>query len=229
MSDDKLRAIYNARVTASAPADRTNCPTPEQLQLLTESGKGGSASNIALLDHVFGCAYCRPEFALLRAVQFESEDADTSQRARTKARNRWLTGPRLALAAGVLVAIAIGGESLRRMSGDAPQDVLRSAPGDASDVVLVAPARDAVLSVDAPFVWRKVTGAVTYEVQLLDTTGVVIATHVTSDTVFSPAADDRAKLASAKVFDWYVSARRADGNERRSSIARARAVATERR
>ena len=69
MSDDQLRAIYNARVTNDVPADRANCPTPEQLQRLAESGNGGSASNLTRLDHVFGCAYCRPEFALMRSVQ----------------------------------------------------------------------------------------------------------------------------------------------------------------
>ena len=72
-------------------------------------------------------------------------------------------------------------------------------------------------------------GAVSYEVELLDTAGVVIATAVTADTVFNPPADERAKLAKARIFDWFVAARRSDGNERRSDIVRVRATVTEAR
>jgi len=229
MSDDQLRASYNARVARDAPADRATCPSPEQLQRLAESGKGSVAPNLTLLDHVFGCSYCRPEFALLRSVQTASEASDSGSAARTKAATRWFTAPRLAIAAAVLVAIGIGSNSLRRPHDDTPANVLRNAPGDASDVVTVSPLVNELFAVDAPFVWRKVSGAVTYEIQLLDTAGVVIATHVTADTVFSPAADDRAKLAAAKTFDWFVAARRSDGNERRSNIARVRVGITERR
>ena len=229
MSDDQLRAIYKVRVASDAPADRANCPSPEQLQRLAESGKGGSAPNLTLLDHVFGCAHCRHEFALLRSVQTASASADRVSAARANAATRWFTAPRLAIAAALLVAIGIGGNSLRRPHDDTPANVLRSAPGDASDVVTVSPLVNQAFAANAQFVWRSVSGAVTYEIQLLDTTGVVIATGVTADTVFSPAADDRAKLATAKVFDWFVAARRSDGNERRSNIARVRVGTTERR
>ena len=149
--------------------------------------------------------------------------------ARAKANSRWFTGRRLAIAAALVVAIGIGGNSVRRANDVTRDNVLRNAPGDASDVVTVSPLVNGQFAADAQFVWRKVSGAVTYEIQLLDTTGVVIATHVTADTVFTPAADDRAKLATVKLFDWFVSARRSDGNERRSSIARVRVDAIERR
>ena len=226
MSDDKLRAIYNARVAGTAPANRADCPTPEQLQLLSERANGDSASNLAMLDHVFGCAYCRAEFAILRTVQSEPDAAKASSAAQSKAASRWLTGPRIAIAAGLLLAVGIAGESLRRMRLNDSSDVVRNAGGDASDVVLVAPLANAA---GAQFVWRRVTEAVTYEVQVLDTVGGVLATHVTSDTVYTPSDAERAKLELAGRIDWYVAARRADGNERRSNIVRARFGATERR
>ena len=229
MSDDQLRAIYNARVAGDAPPDRVNCPTPEQLQRLAGSENGGSAQNLTLLDHVFGCAYCRPEFALLRSVQTASEAHDGVGAARVKANTRWFTGPRLAIAAALVVAIGIGGNSVRRANDVTRDNVLRDAPGDASDVVTVSPLVNDQFAADAQFVWRKVSGAVTYEIQLLDTAGVVIATHITADTVFTPAADDRAKLATVTLFDWFVAARRSDGNERRSSIARVHVGTIERR
>ena len=229
MSDDELRAIYNARVASSAPADRVNCPSPEQLQLLVERETDSSAPNLTLLDHVFGCVNCRPEFSLLRSVHTASVTADGVSAARTKVAPRWFTAPRLLIAAALLVAIGIGGNALRRPHDDTPANVMRNSPSDASDVTTVSPLVNDAFAADAPFVWRKVSGAVTYEVQLLDTTGVVIATYITADTVFSPAADDRAKLATARVFDWFVAARRSDGNERRSNIARVRVGTTERR
>ncbi|MEO7360424.1 MAG: hypothetical protein ABI120_08840 [Gemmatimonadaceae bacterium] len=229
MSDDQLQARYNAQVARNAPTDRAACPSPEQLERLADGGNGHGASNLTLLDHVFGCAYCRPEFALLRSVQTTAESADRGSAARTKAATRWFTAPRLAVAAVVLVAIGIGGNALRHPRDDMRANVLRNAPGAASDVVTVSPLVNDLFAVDAQFVWRKVSGAVTYEIQLLDTTGVVIMTHVTADTVFSPAAEDRAKLAAAKIFDWFVAARRSDGNERQSNIARVRVRTTERR
>lgn len=226
MNDDKLRALYGARVAASVPADRSCCPSPEQLQRLAESGNGGNSANLAMLDHVFGCAYCRPEFALLRTVQAESEAVGGATTARTKAANRWLTGPRLAIAAGLLIALGIGGESLRRMRAGESSDVVRNAAVDANEIALVAPLSN---TAGAKFVWHKMAGAITYEVQVLDTNGSVLATRVTSDTVYSPSASEREQFELAGMVDWFVVAKRSDGNERRSSIARVRAGPTDRR
>ena len=128
-----------------------------------------------------------------------------------------------------MVAIGIGGNTVRRANDVTRDNVLRNAPGDASDVLAVSPLVNDAFAADAQFVWRKVSGAVTYEIQLLDTTGLVIATHVTADTAFSPAPGDRAKLATAGVFDWFVAARRSDGNERQSAIMRVRVGPIERR
>lgn len=218
MSDDKLRAIYNARVVNDAPENRVNCPSPEQLQLLAENGKGGDAEALALLDHVFGCALCRAEFALLRTVNAASKTGEGSSPAETKAASRWFSPSRFAIAATLVIAAAIGSATLRR-SGST--DTVRSTGADANDIVLVAPLPDVA---GAQFIWRKMTGAVTYELQVLDTTGSVLAGEITSDTVFKPTPDQRARLESAGTIDWFVAAKRSDGNERRSSVARVRIV-----
>jgi hypothetical protein len=232
MSDDKLRAAYNTYVNHNAPRDRSGCPTPEQLQALAESGQGGSSTNLKMLDHVFSCAFCRADFALLRAVQTGVQtDVQSSSRTeqaagtKTETRRRWFTGPRIAIAASLLFAIGIGSESLRR----ARSPELRGSPTDASDVVIVSPPANATTSPDAPFVWRKVAGAVSYELQLLDSAGGVITSQVTSDTVYTPNSDERARIAALSKLDWFVSARRSDGNERRSAITRVRVKATGRR
>lgn len=221
MNDDKLRTAYNMHVEGNAPSNRSGCPSPEQLQRLAESGQGGDSNNLKLLNHVFSCAYCRADFALLRAVETSvqsSAESEQAQRQATQKRNGWFSSPRIAIAASLLLAIGIGGEFWLRAQARA--SALRGAPIDTSDVVIVAPSANTAISPDAPFVWRKVAGAATYEVQLLDTNGVVIATHITSDTVFTPATEDRARIAALTKLDWFVSARRSDGNERRSAIAR---------
>lgn len=225
MSDDKLRAAYNAYVHDNAPRDRSGCPTPEQLQTLAESGQGGNNTNLKMLDHVFGCAFCRADFALLRAVQTGVQSSNETEQAsgtKTEPRRTWFTGPRIAIAASLLFAIGIGSESLRR----ARSSELRGTPTDASDVVIVSPSVNATISPDAAFVWRKVVGAVSYELQLLDTAGGVVTSQITSDTVYTPNSDERARIAALSKLDWFVAARRSDGNERRSAITRVQVKAT---
>lgn len=214
MSDDKLRAAFNAEVARSAPKDRSACPTPEQLQALAESGQGGDSANLKTMDHIFGCAYCRADFALLRSVRSGVAAADNGS-SNAPARRSWFNGPRIAIAASILFAIGIGNESLRRTR----TSEVRNA-SEANDVVLVSPPDGSIVAAVPTFVWRKVPGAAAYEVQLVDTTGVVITTQITSDTVFIPNAEDRARIAALKSFDWFVSARRSDGNERRSVVTR---------
>ncbi|MEO7997366.1 MAG: hypothetical protein ABI852_07970 [Gemmatimonadaceae bacterium] len=218
MSDDKLRAAFNTHVANNAPSDRSACPSPEQLQTLAESGQGSNSTNLKMLDHVFGCAYCRADFALLRAVHTGVQSAQQADGYST--RKPSLVGrfsaPRIAIAATLLLAIGIGGESFRRSRAA----VVRGDGGDTTDVVVVSPAAASVIAPDAAFVWHKVAGAVTYEVQLLDTTGVVIASHISADTVFNSSADARARIAAVPALDWFVSARRDDGNERRSAMIR---------
>lgn len=220
MSDDKLRAIYSARLAKDAPADRAGCLSPEQLQTLAEGARGGEP-NLAGLDHVFSCAHCRAEFALLRAVQNSAESSETPSAAVAKANQRWFSAQRLATAAGVLVAVGLFGKSFWDGVSDSFNEPVRNAT-DSSDVVIVGPTANGASSAESPFVWRAVIGASTYELQVLDTTGALLATQITSDTSLALNAADRAKIESAKVVDWFVSAKRADGNERRSAVVRVR-------
>lgn len=224
MSDDKFRTAFNTDVTNNAPGNRLACPSPEQLQSLAASGQGGNSTNLKMLDHVFGCAYCRADFALLRAVHVGVQLAESESVRQTPNRN-WFTGPGLAIAATLLFAIGIGGEVFRRSRASE----LRGANTDASDVAVVSPASASTIAPDVAFVWHKVAGAATYEIQVLDTAGVVIASHITADTVFTSSAEERGRIAAVLAFDWFVSAKRSDGNERRSAIARVHVNATARR
>ncbi|MGV3707888.1 MAG: hypothetical protein ACO1Q7_03535 [Gemmatimonas sp.] len=236
MSDEKLRALYSARVAADAPSDRAGCPSPEALERVAAGPKDGMEPDLGALDHVFSCAHCRTELALLRTVQNELATSEWSERdsalersvaregreakatARQKADLRWFAGPRLAAAAAVLIAVAVVTQTARNRATD---NVVRDA-GDSSDVSVVSPAPNGEFANNGAFVWRSAGAGVTYEIQLLDTAGVVIASQVTSDTVYIPDVATRSRLDTAGVFDWFVSARRSDGNERRSAVLRVR-------
>jgi hypothetical protein len=234
MSDEKLRAIYDARVAANAPSDRAGCPSPEALERVSAGPKEGSEPDLAVLDHVFSCAHCRSELALLRAVQSEVAASELSEHdsastvsvvregreaktaARRKADIRWFAGPRLAAAAAILIAVAVVTQSARNRAAD---NVVRDA-GDSGDVSVVSPVAAGELPNDGSFVWRSAGAGVTYEIQMLDTTGALLGSQITSDTVYAPDAVVRGKMSAAGVIDWFVSARRSDGNERRSAVIR---------
>lgn len=236
MSDEKLKAIYNARVAANAPSSRAGCPSPEALERVAAGPKEGAEPDLAVLDHAFACAHCRAEVALLRSVQSEIASSELSERdntvplliaregraakaaARRKADLRWFAGPRLAAAAAILIAVAVVTQTARNRAAD---NVVRDA-GDSGDVSVVSPTANGELAIDGAFVWRSAGSGVTYELQLLDTAGAAIASQVTSDTIYTPDAVTRERLNSAGVVDWFVSARRSDGNERRSPVVRVR-------
>lgn len=226
MIDERLRSIYAARVASTAPANRSNCPTPEQLAEIARGARGDGSARLALLDHVFACAECRPEFELLRAVESSADEEPVVSVARANAARVWFTGPRIAAAAALLVAVGIGGYSLRGALDSVEANTVRGGAADSSDVVVVSPTP---ATASAQFVWRKVPGAVTYEVQVLDTTGSVLLSSVGSDTVYMPTEAERLRLQAAGTVDWFVAAKRADGNERRSSIARVLLIVNERR
>lgn len=219
MSDEKLRAAYERQVAANAPVDRSKCPSTELLQEMAEMGQGGSDENLKTMDHIFGCMYCRADFALLRSVEVGAMRAGNTVLAAQS--NRWFTGPRIAFAATLLLAIGIGTETVRRRNNSTVR-----AGSEAADIIVVSPAANAVVTAAPPFVWHKVAGADSYEIQLLDTTGVVITSQVTSDTTYIPPVSMQLHLNQLPAFDWLISARRSDGNERRSSVMRVRVKPT---
>ncbi len=239
MNDDHLRAAYRAHIASRAPLDRTSCPTAERLETLARGAAGGD-DRLSDLDHVFGCARCLPEFELLRAV--ESSEAVTARSTSTtltaasktptrtpSTRLRAIvprSAPRFALAAMLVLSIGLAGDYWRRSrmvsAGNTEPGVVR---GDDSGVTLIAPGLATLSSraeADASLSWHAVDGAESYVADVLDTSGVSLLSRTTTDTVLRLDRDELQRLQNAGIFDWMVSARRMDGNERRSTVTRVR-------
>lgn len=216
MNDEQWRAAYQRDIPASRPASRSACPSPEQLAMLAQ-GVNGREPDHALLQHVFSCASCQPEFAMMSAIA-RAEAGDTSASQSPARRPRQTIWRRVALAAVVFVAVGITGDLWRR----AQSPVVRAGPsaGGADDAVrLVAPlagTHDAT----ATFVWRSVPEASAYDIDWIDTSGRVLFTRTTSDTVVALDATAQEQLGAISAFDWMVTARRVDGNTRRSALTR---------
>ncbi|MBC8090268.1 MAG: hypothetical protein H7Z40_23660 [Phycisphaerae bacterium] len=219
MTDPSLRAAYRAAVERAAPPNRAGCPSADKLGVLAASTNvGASQEHGVMLDHVLSCAHCRPEFELLRAT-------NAAARGETGRSRSWFTPQRIALAATMLMAVGIGGEAWRRSR----TAEMRGTPVDVSDVVLVSPSSGNTAPLTARFVWRSVNGAATYQWDMLDSAGAVLVQGTTADTTAQLSATDSARLASLPFFDWMVTARRSDGNERRSALTRVRVSPSERR
>ncbi len=223
-----LRAAFQAHTKANAdaarPVSREACPSPEALELLARGATAGDP-NLQQLEHVLRCTSCHAEFALLRSIaEAEAADrlrvTDTQPTGATKSRAVSRTAPRmwslrnLAAAALVLVAVGIGGQRLRQSRGS----IVR---GDPAEVSLVAPMQEVAESLPV-FVWHAVPGAVRYAFELVDSAGVVILARETSDSTLTLSESEAALLRKHAAADWMVTARRVDGNERRSRVVRLR-------
>lgn len=216
MSDEKLRAAYQSQVRSNVPLNRAGCPTADELNALATARQvGDNAVQMAQLDHVLSCAACRPEFELLRATHAAARDEPTQSA-------RFFTPRRIGLAAMLLVAVGIGGEVLRRSQNATTDSETRAAPADASELVLVAPLSGDGQQFTGHFMWRATVGAAAYQLEILDSSGTALAQMTTADTTARLTAEDSARVAAVPAFDWMVTARRSDGNERRSALTRIR-------
>src|SRR5215470_15442750 len=121
MNDAELRQRYRellARRAENGTENRRDCPSPSELLDLVE-GRGDENERLRRLDHVMACPACHRDFELLRAVNVAGK--------REEPRVRVLGAP-LALAAGVVVAFALGASLLLRGGlGRATPDVFRGA------------------------------------------------------------------------------------------------------
>lgn len=231
MTSDPLRDAYAAHVKSATSADRNACPSPEALETLARRSERSADRGIPdgrALEHVLTCAHCRSEFDLLRTVVVAGTKETLLEpvaRHAASALPRWSSWRALA-AASVLIVAAAGGDAWRRqraLNERAP--VLRSAGTDSTDVTLISPVSTNDGHPGATvghFLWRGVPGASAYAVEILDTTGLVLASRVTADTSLSLSDAERTRVVGAAQFDWVVTARRGDGNERRSVLTRVR-------
>ena len=182
MNEERLRRIYRDVMTSrGGRAGRTAaCPDPDAILALVRR-EGSEDSRLATLDHVMGCADCRPEFDLLRSIELAGAEAGA---AAAPARRRWIMPA--ALAASVLLAVFVG----RLMLPAVPEsEVVRS--GEDGRVTLLAPPPEAATGSPILFVWHPISGAGRYRLEVLTSEGEVALEAQTADTaiMLQSAAD----------------------------------------
>lgn len=212
MSDDKLRQLYARATTARTSPRRADCPVPEALEALAQRN-GSEKQRLLTLDHVMSCADCRQEFELFRAIAH----AGRTETGATVARVRW-SRPLVftvgaALAAGLALVAVLGPWSIRQ-SGREPSSAIRGT----TEITLAAPAADTLVSAGRlTFVWRSVSDARRYTLDVLTPAGAVRASRETTDTTATiPAAE-----LGAGDLRWSVRAQ-LDGGELHSPTRRLR-------
>lgn len=199
--DEELRAAY-APLRKGEKAERgPDCPSPEAL-VAALRGEGTEGARLEVLDHVFQCAACTREFALLRSV------SDPAGMAATKAR-RGFTGTLVrGLIAASVGAIAFLGVRRLVSPGEEPMR------GGGGDFALVSPAEGGEVTASSTlFVWRSSPGVLRYTLEVDAPDGTVAYTTETADTTASATA----ALAQGE-YRWWVLAKLNDGSEKRSEV-----------
>lgn len=209
IGDARLREAYARAVAARGDASRAACPAPAALAGLARH-EGAEDARIRLLDHVLTCPRCREEFELLRAIETAG-----GARPAAPARRTWAPYAAAALAASLLLAVLT--DPIGRFSGADRDPVVRGA----DDVLLVAPAADAVVRRTGPLraAWRRVPDARRYTLELLTPDGTVVLRETTTDTAVALAAS---RLPRDGAYRWWVRAAMPDGAERQSPVRRLR-------
>jgi hypothetical protein len=200
MSDEALRRAY--REGRAAPAGRSDCPAPEAIAALV-ARDGEEPERLAVLDHVMTCEACRQDFELLRAVE-HSLPQEAPNQLRT-----------LALAASVVLALGAGTWMLRGGPARLADDTVR---GGAGGFALVTPPAGAETARPVVLRWHGVPEARSYAVELLGEDGAPVRAWSTADTALAIA--DSIPLEAGRSYAWWVRARRTDGSEVRSPVAR---------
>jgi hypothetical protein len=190
MNDEQLRRTYKTILEAHATAPSVNDVSPEALLALAE-GRGPEAERLRTLDHVMRSEDVRREFELLRAAVASS---------RPPAR----VIPRPWLAAASLLIVVAGSAVVWRATH--PENVMR---GDASAVTLSSPSDAPSVSGPLVFAWRRVPGAVSYEIELVEASGTLVQMATVKDTSWTPPAT--VHLAHGVEYRWWVRATLADG------------------
>ncbi len=188
MDDERLRALYAAGVSGRAPASREACPEPETLRAVAER-TASSDTRLDTLEHVSECSSCQRELALLMQV------ADAKPRF-VRSASAWAA----AAAAVVLLALGVRSTWERR----AVEPVTRGGGGGPT---LVSPAEGLRGAEAGALVWRSVSRATRYEVEILAEGGSVVFEGTTRDTVMAMPEE----VEAGTTYRWRVSAVRADG------------------
>ena len=201
MNDEELRREYQ-RSSLGAPSGAH--PEPEQLEQIV-MGAGPESERLALLEHVLRCPTCGPELDLIRTA---SEGARAAERRMPA--TRWL-----AMAAMAILVVGIGALVLRGRGVTPPADVMR---GNGAAMSLIEPAVGDRVASPVRITWHAIDGATTYRVELLSTSGELVANWNTSDT--TAAIPDSAQVRANEQYDVWVRATLADRTEVSSPIVR---------
>ena len=198
MNDRTLRDAY-ATVLKDRHPDRTACPAPERLRALAER-VGPEADRLETLDHVMGCADCRAEYGLLRAV------AET----RPAPLRRWAMP--LAAAAAITSLVAAG-LLYRNVAPAGSEALLR---GDAELPQLIAP--NGSLDGAAPrFIWRSAGAGARYRLEVFTPAGDPVFSLRLADT--TAALPDSVRLQGGQTYHWWLVVETREGQEFRTGVA----------
>ena len=204
MTDEQLRAAYARAMASPRSAERTACPSPDALIALVQR-QGSEAARLETLDHTMACAACQREFELLRAIDAAERNESGGS---TRAFARWQRPLALALAASLVLAIGLGPG--RTWLADRQPDTMR---GDPAGIDVVRPEAAVTVPRDSlDFVWRPVSGASRYTVELLTLAGAVRLSATTTDTTLILRG---ARDVDPGEYRWWVRAA-LPGGERRS-------------
>jgi hypothetical protein len=201
MNDEELKREYQRSARGVPPGAH---PEPEQLERIV-SGAGSESERLALLEHVLKCPTCRPELDLLRAA---SEGARAAERRMPA--TRWL-----ALAAMAILVVGIGALVLRGREVTPAADVMR---GQKQALSLIVPAVGDRIRTPVRITWHAIDGAESYRVELLSTSGELVAAWNTADT--TAAIPDTARVRANEQYDVWVRATLTDRTEVSSPIVR---------
>ena len=201
MNDEELRREYQRSSLGAPPGAH---PDPEQLERIV-MGAGSESERLALLEHVLRCPTCGPELDLIRAA---SEGARSAERRMPA--TRWL-----ALAAMAILVVGLGALVLRGRGVTPTADVMR---GNRTAMSLIEPAVGDRVASPVRITWHAIESATTYRVELLSTSGELVANWNTADTTAS--IPDSAHVRANEQYDVWVRATLADRTEVSSPIVR---------
>jgi hypothetical protein len=200
----RLQELYSARV-AQRPAGTAHA-TPEALLALVQR-EGTEEDRLATMDHVMSCAECHQEYQWLNGVSDAALQAEGRSGAATA--GRWWARPApLALAASMV--LAVGAALLLTRRGPELER------GHTGAIDVIAPSANAPAPAEQPllFVWRPLSGASRYILEVQRADGSVAFSDSTADTILS--ITDPARVLPESEYRWWVR-ETTDGAEPRSS------------
>jgi hypothetical protein len=199
VNDARLRDAYAAWLAQRVPTGRDACGSPEALLALAQK-QGDEAGRLATLDHAMSCAACRQDLELLRSLAAAGGMEPGARRA------PFWSAPSFRLAASIAFVAAVGATAgvflLQRN-----EPVHRGGP---ASVTTVSPGGDVRPGEADRLVWRPVTDATGYFVEVLSADGAAVLSASTRDTfVVVPAG----ALTVGREYRWTLRATLGDGTQ----------------